>query len=52
MQNPIETMDLIANMGWEMDEIRNIWLRTFSLLNMNALNWLKSCRSDYNKFYN
>ena len=51
LQNPIETGDLIMSMGWDMDVMKNIWLRTASFLNNNSLNWLRNTRAAYRKTY-
>lgn len=51
LQNPIETMDLVVSMGWEMNAMRNVNLRTVARMNTHALGWLREQRANLRTSY-
>ena len=51
IQNPIDVMDLIDNMGFDESVVRNVNLRTKAKFNDATLNWLRQTRSGYRVHY-
>lgn len=51
LQNPIDTQDCVACMGWDNEEMNNVWVRSIDKINSHTLNWLSDARASYRKTY-
>ena len=51
LQNPIDTLDCIISMGWNMSDMQNLWLRSSAKFNTHTLKYLSEARSGYRNAY-
>lgn len=51
LQNPIETLDLIISLGFDLNLMKNIWMRKVAVMNPHALAWLRETRHRYREEY-